>query len=186
MPFLKRIFLFLLDSFQAILLVISFFLFLYVFVVQPHQVSGLSMFPTFHDQDLLLSNLFAVRQNKLGRGDVIVFHSPVEDEKLYIKRIIALPGETVQISGGKVYLNGSLFDESKYLKPEVMTYGEAFMRDGDVVTVPPDTYFVMGDNRPNSSDSREWGPLKKINIVGKSIVRFWPTIHLMRNSLVAA
>ncbi len=171
----RRIFLFFLDSFQAVLLVISFFLFLYVFIIQPHQVSGLSMYPTFHDQDLLLSNLFAVKQNKLVRGDVIVFHSPVEQDKLYIKRIIALPGETVQIADGHVFVNGVLFDESSYLKPEVMTYGESFMRDGDTVSVPEDTFFVMGDNRPNSSDSREWGPLRKINIVGRSMVRFWPT-----------
>lgn len=178
----KRIFLFFLDSFQAVLLVISFFLFLYVFVVQPHQVSGFSMFPTFHDQDLLLSNLLVTHPTsltdkfikELRRGDVIVFHSPTEPDKLYIKRIVGLPGETVQLSGGHVYLNGALFDETKYLKPDVMTYGEAFMRDGDTVTVPEGTFFVMGDNRPNSSDSREWGPLKETAVVGRSMIRFWP------------
>lgn len=132
------------------------------------------MFPTFHDQDLLLSNLLAVKQHKLVRGDVIVFHSPTEPEKLYIKRIIALPGETVQLLGGHVYVNGELFDESLYLKPDVMTYGEAYMRDNDTITVPEYTFFVMGDNRPNSSDSREWGPLKETAIVGRSMVRFWP------------
>lgn len=182
MNIFRRIFLIFLDSFQAILLVISFFLFLYVFVAQPHQVSGLSMFPTFHDQDLLLSNLLVTRPNnltdkfikELRRGDVVVFHSPTEPDKLYIKRIIAVPGETVQVTNGHVYLNGTLFDETKYLKPDVMTYGESYMRDGDIISVPPDTFFVMGDNRPNSSDSREWGPLKVSAIVGRSMVRFWP------------
>lgn len=182
MYFARRIFTFFLDSFQALLLVISFFLFLYVFVVQPHQVSGFSMFPTFHDQDLLLSNLLVTHPNNLTdkfikplrRGDVIVFHAPVEADKLYIKRIIGLPGETVRLNNGYVYLNGSLFDESGYLKSSVMTYGEAYLREGDTITVPEGMFFVMGDNRPNSSDSREWGPVKESAIVGRSMVRFWP------------
>jgi signal peptidase I len=140
------------------------------------------MFPTFHDQDLLMSNLLVTHPNNLTdkfikplrRGDVIVFHAPLEQDKLYIKRIVGLPGETVQVTSGHVYLNGALFDESSYLKPEVLTYGEAYMRDGDTITVPDGTFFVMGDNRPNSSDSREWGPLKETAIVGRSMIRFWP------------
>jgi signal peptidase I len=173
MDLLKRIFMFFLDAFQAILVVASFFLILYIFVVQPHEVSGSSMFPTFKDKEWLLSSLLDVKLDTLKRGDVIVFHAPDASEKLYIKRIIGIEGDTVMVQGGSVYLNGTLLNESAYLK-DVSTYGGGFIQEGTPQVVPPGELIVMGDNRPNSSDSRQWGFLKKDRIIGKSVVRVLP------------
>lgn len=174
MELIKKIAKFLYDGLQTLLLIAAVFLVIYIFVLEPHQVDGLSMFPTFHNGDLLLSYLLPVRFNQLKRGDVVVFNSPTEADKLFIKRIIALPGETVMVKDGKVYLNGSLYDESSYLKPSVITYGGAFLIDGQPQTVPQGYLCVMGDNRENSSDSRAWGFLDKKKLIGKSIMRIWP------------
>lgn len=174
MAILRRIYYFLLDTIQTILIVASVLMVLYAFVVQPNQVSGSSMYPTFKDKEYLLSNLLNVRLDKYTRGDVIVFHPPVEHDKLYIKRVIGLAGDTVMIKDGKVYLNGAVLDESSYLQPMVETYGENFLHEGATVVVPEGFLFVMGDNRPGSSDSREWGFVDKTQVLGESMVRIFP------------
>ncbi len=183
MNVVRKIYYFLLDTIQTILVVASFIMVLYAFVVQPNQVSGSSMYPTFRDKEYLLSNLLNVRFNKYTRGDVVVFHSPVELDKLYIKRVIALAGETIMVRDGKVYINGVQLDESVYLDPSVQTYGGAFLGDGIERVVPDGFIFVMGDNRPNSSDSREWGFLDRNKVVGESLVRIFPfnTFHVIHN-----
>jgi signal peptidase I len=172
---LKRIYFLILDSLQAILIVCGFFLVLYAFVLRPHEVSGQSMFPTYHDKEILLSNLLAIKANDFKRGDVVVFNAPYEKDKLYIKRIIGMPGDRVMVSNGSVFLNGALLDESLYLKPDVKTFGGAFFQDGVEHVVPQGTIVVFGDNRPFSSDSREWGFLDQTKLIGKSLVRVWPT-----------
>lgn len=171
---LKKIYFKFLDMAQTILFVASFLLVLYIFVIQPHEVSGSSMFPTFKDKEFLLSYLLDVRFNTLRKGDVVVFHSPVEEDKLYIKRIIAETGDTVSVEGGAVYVNNEKLDESEYLDSEVATYGGSFMPDGETKIVPEHAYIVMGDNRPYSSDSREWGFLVDTKLVGRSMIRIWP------------
>lgn len=151
--------------------------------MQPNQVSGSSMYPTFKDQEYLLSYLLDVRFDKYKRGDVVVFHSPVELDKLYIKRVIGIAGDRIKISDGKVYLNGQLLDESVYLSNDVQTYGGASLPDNVERIVPQGSIFVMGDNRPYSSDSREWGFLDKTRVVGRSIVRIFPfnKFHIIHN-----
>ena len=183
MPIVRKIYYFLLDTIQTILITASVLMVIYAFVIQPNQVSGSSMYPTFKDKDFLLSNLLDIRFDKYKRGDVIVFHSPVEPDKLYIKRIIALSGDSILLKDGKVYLNGELLDESVYLSPQIQTMGGAFLQE-DVQQVIPEGYiFVMGDNRPYSSDSREWGLLLKSKIVGESVVRILPfnQFHIVSN-----
>ena len=172
---LRRIYFFILDSLQAILIVCGFFLVLYAFVIRPHEVSGQSMFPTYHDKEILLSNLVAIKIGDIKKGDVVVFNAPYEKDKLYIKRVIATSGDRVMVTSGGVVLNGQPLDESKYLKSEVRTYGGAFLQDGVEQVVPPGTLVVFGDNRPFSSDSREWGFLDETKLIGKSVVRIWPT-----------
>lgn len=186
MDILRRIYYFLLDTIQTILIVASVLMVLYAFVIQPNQVSGSSMYPTFNDKEYLFSYLLDVRMDKYKRGDVVVFRSPVELEKLYIKRVIALPGDSIMIQGGKVYLNGQILDESVYLKPEVQTYGGAFLQEGVEKIVPDGSIVVMGDNRPYSSDSREWGFLDKSRVVGRSVVRIFPfnKFHIIHNPFI--
>lgn len=162
------------DGIEGIVVVAALLVVLYAFVIRPFEVVGASMFPTFKNGEFLLSNLIDVRFDRLTRGDVIVFHSPVEEEKDYVKRIIAVEGETIQLMSGKVYVNGALLDESAYLAPDIYVGGSLFMREGDILTVPEGSYFVMGDNRNASSDSREWGFLTKDKIIGRSMIRVWP------------
>ena len=174
--FLKRIYFKFLDVSQTILFGASFLLVIYIFVLQPHQVSGSSMYPTFKDQQLLFSYLLDVQFHNLHRGDVVVFHAPPasEADKLYIKRIIGMPGDSVRVEGGAVYINDAKLNESAYLKPDVATYGGSFLKDGETQVVPSNAYFVMGDNRPYSSDSRAWGFVTYTKLIGRSAVRFWP------------
>jgi signal peptidase I len=105
---------------------------------------------------------------------VIVFKAPGEQHKDFIKRIIGLPGDTVSLDEGKVYINSQQLDESEYLSSDVRTPSGAFLQEGMTKTVPEDSIFVMGDNRPYSSDSREWGFLKKSEIIGTSFFVYWP------------
>jgi len=176
MEFLRKIYAFLLDTIQTLLLVFAVFLVIYYFLFRPFQVSGNSMYPTFFDKQYILTNIIALKFGKPQIGDVIVFKSPPDPEKDYIKRVIGTPGDTVMIKDGDVYVNGALLDQSAYLKPTVKTYGGAFLRENVPVTVPPDSYFVLGDNRSGSSDSREWGFVldKNNNIIGKSFFVYWP------------
>ncbi len=180
---LRRIYYFLLDTIQTILITASILMVIYAFVMQPNQVSGSSMYPTFEDKEFLLSNLLDVRFDKYKRGDVVVFHSPVELEKLYIKRVIGVTGDRIMLKDGKVYRNGEVLDESVYLGPDVQTSGGAFLQDGIEQVVPEGYICVMGDNRPYSSDCREWGFLQKSRIVGKSIIRIFPftKFHVVDN-----
>lgn len=160
-----------------------------VFLIQPFFVQGASMEPNFEDHEYLIVNelgykttniglggndFFTVKPFKeLGRGDVVVFRYPKNPRIFYIKRIIALPGEKIEISGGKVKIfnsenpNGFVLDESKYLPASEETTGEISLTLGD-------EYFVMGDNRKHSSDSRSWGLVPESDIMGKVVFRAWP------------
>jgi signal peptidase I len=174
MEFLKRVGTFFLDSIQAVLILASILMVLYAFVIQPHEVSGNSMHPTFKDKEFLLSYLLDVKRDKYQVGDVIVFHSPVEVDKLYIKRIIGVPGDSIMVLDGGVYNNNVRMDESAYLSSEVRTSSGSSFPEGVAVVVPEGKLVVMGDNRPGSSDSREWGVLDKKKVIGRSVVRILP------------
>ncbi len=132
------------------------------------------MFPNFYDSEYVLTNLISLRFGDPVRGDVIVFKAPPEPEKDYIKRVIGLPGDTVYVKDGSVFVNNQKLDESKYLSSDIKTNSGFFLKEGKEVTVPDKQYFVMGDNRPYSSDSREWGFVDRSEIVGKSFFVYWP------------
>jgi signal peptidase I len=146
-----------------------------VFLFSPYIVDGPSMLPNFHTEERVIVNkiLYDIREPK--RGEVIVFHSPSGDD--YIKRIIALPGETVRVQGDTVYINGEPFAEP-YIQDEVDTAaasgGTYNNKDFAEETVPEGHVFVMGDNRPNSHDSRGIGPVDHDEIVGRADVIIWP------------
>jgi len=142
------------------------------FLFQPFFVLGQSMEPSFENGDYLLVNEISYRFQDPQRGDVIVFKYPGNLSQRYIKRIIGLPGETVEIEDGKIIIskNGTeqTLDESSYLPSLLETSGDA------QVVLGQNEYFVLGDNRPFSSDSRRWGILPRENIIGKVFLRAWP------------
>ncbi|HAU99161.1 MAG: Signal peptidase I [Microgenomates group bacterium GW2011_GWF2_45_18] len=157
---------------------ISVFLVVYLFIAQPHQVDGLSMFPTFHHADFVLTDKVAYQLHSPERGDVVVFHAPPQAQCPagtgcdYIKRVIALPGDSVEVKNNVIYINGQILQEP-YLDSTILTTPGAFSQNR-VMKMRTDEYFVVGDNRPHSSDSRTWGPVTPKEIVGKVIFRYWP------------
>lgn len=132
------------------------------------------MTPTFTNQEHILTNLITLRFNKPKQGDVVVFKAPNDPEKDYIKRVIGIPGDTVMVKNGDVYVNEKLLDQSAYQSSLAKTYGGSFLKEGVSVTVPADSYFLMGDNRSGSSDSREWGFVPIKSIIGQSFFVYWP------------
>jgi signal peptidase I len=145
-----------------------------VFVVQPVKVEGTSMLPRLHDGERIFVNKLIYYDEyrwapKIDRGDIVVFWFPDDPSKSYIKRVVGLPGDTVEMREGTVLINGTVLEE-KYLDPKE----NLSTRSQAPVYVKPNYYFVMGDNRDNSSDSRSWGLVPKKYIYGKALLRYWP------------
>ncbi len=141
------------------------------FAVQTVHVEGLSMFATLDDNDYLIADKIAYRLHAPQRGDIIILRPPTDDSKDFIKRVIALPGERLLIQGGVVFINGHKLDEP-YL-PEAWTSQANWGGDTGQV-MPPNQYFVMGDNRNRSQDSRTFGPIGRDRIDGRAWFRIWP------------
>lgn len=171
-----------LDFVQSIVLALSVFVLLYLFVAQPNQVKGTSMLPNFQDQEYLLTDKLTYEFSSPQRGDVIVFRAPpsepcAEDECEYIKRIIGLPGDKVRVEGGKVYLNEKMLNEPYLALGTVVDQG-SFNREGVDEVVPSGQYLAFGDNRQHSRDGREFGPINKDAIVGKAFFVYWPVSQI--------
>jgi len=186
MKFLKRIGVFFLDIIQTVTLALSVFVVVYLFLFQPHQVKGQSMFPNFADQEFLLTDKISYRFNEPKRGEVVVFKAPpseacAEIECEYIKRIVGLPGEKIKIENNQVFINGKALKEP-YLPADFLTKPGRFLKEGEEFQIPPDSYIFFGDNRSHSRDSREFGPIKRSAIIGRAFFRYWP---LERMGLVA-
>lgn len=176
--FLKKLGNFFLETIQAIVMALSIFIVVYLFLFQPHQVKGKSMYPNFDDKEFILTNKISYRFTAPNRGDVIVFKAPstepcAEIECEYIKRVIALPGDRIMIKNGKYYINGELLQES-YLENSLYTGSGSYLPEGVEKTIPEGYYFPSGDNRPASRDGREFGPVPVQSIVGKAWLRYWP------------
>jgi signal peptidase I len=174
MEIIRKIYTFLIDIVQTLLLAAAVILVIYVFLFRPFQVNGDSMHPNFTHKEYILTNIIGLNFTSPKRGEVVVFKAPSEPEKDFIKRVIAVPGDRVMVKEGSVYLNGLKLDESKYLSPEVKTQSGNFLKEGAEVIVPDESYIVMGDNRNYSSDSREWGFVTKKDMIGKSFFVYWP------------
>jgi signal peptidase I len=139
-----------------------------IFLYQPVKVEGTSMAPLLTDQERIFINKFVYRFEPIERGDVVVFWYPLDRSKSFIKRVVGLPGETVEIRQGHVYVNGRRLEEP-YVPPQFAdagTYGP--------MRVPSDEYFVMGDHRASSNDSRVFGPVPSRYIYGKAVFAYWP------------
>ncbi len=161
------------DFIQTLVVFGAVFALIYLFVAQFHKVSGNSMFPTYHNGDYLITEKVSYRLGEPKKGDVIVLKNPRDESQDFIKRIIALPGDTIKIGNKTVVVNGRVLNES-YLPSGTPTHAGAFLTEDQTVNAGPDQYFVLGDNRNHSSDSREWGSVTKKEIVGKAFFRYWP------------
>ena len=156
---------------RDLLIAIGLALVIIVFLYQPVKVEGTSMAPLLSDQERIFINKFGYRFEPIQRRDVVVFWYPLDRSKSFIKRIIGLPGETVEIRQGVVYVNGDPMQE-----PYVPSQYED-MSDFGPIRVPRDMYFVMGDHRISSNDSRVFGPVASKYIYGRAVFAYWPVDH---------
>lgn len=154
------------DLMLSVLIAVLVILFLY----RPVKVEGTSMMPSLYDQERLFINQFSYKfgLGKIQRGDTVVFYYPRETSESYIKRVIGLPGDTVSVDDGYVIVNGKKLQEN-YVPPE---YRDD--RSYPTTVVPPNEYFVLGDHRVSSNDSRAWGFVPRSYIYGKAVFVFWP------------
>jgi len=169
---------FLLEFIQSIVLALAVFVLFYLFVAQPNEVKGSSMYPNFKDKEYLLTEKISYQFNEPKRGDVVIFKAPASepcaaDECEYIKRVIGIPGDNVMVKEGDVYLNGEKLDQS-FLPEMVYSSSGEYMEEGVEKEVPEGQYLCFGDNRPNSRDGREFGPIDRDLIIGKAFFRYWP------------
>ncbi len=167
-----------LDIVETVVIALSIFLVVYLFFMQPHQVNGQSMVPNFQSGEYVLTDKISYRLGLPKAGQIIVFHAP-EAAKCpkgtgcdFIKRILAVPGDTVEVKNDQIIVNGVARNEP-YIPADFETLPGAYTK-GRVITLGPDEYFAVGDNRPYSSDSRAWGPIKRTDIVGRAFFRYWP------------
>jgi len=152
---------------------------LIVFIYQPVKVEGTSMTPTLTDQERIFINKFTYRfgLGAIEHGDTVVFWYPQDLSKSYIKRVIGVPGDRVRIEDGQVYVNGRALTED-YVPPD--NRDSSSWKDGVEQIVPENRYFVLGDHRNSSSDSRSWGYVPRDNIYGKAVFIYWPLNQIGR------
>jgi len=164
---------YILEIIKVVLISLAIIIPVRYFLIQPFYVKGASMEPNFFDHEYLIINEISYRFNAPERGDIVVFKYPRDTSQYFIKRIVGLPNETVEIRDGKIIIyneknsTGVFLDES-YLSESVKTFGDRTFPLG------PDEYFILGDNRIASFDSRSFGPIKDNYIVGKVWIRGWP------------
>ncbi len=139
-----------------------------VFLYQPVQVEGTSMMPRLTNHERIFINKFVYRFEPVQRGDIVVFWYPLDPSKSYIKRVVGLPGETLSIRGGRVYVDG------KPLSEPYLAQGYLDDQTYPPVYVEPDRYYVLGDHRESSNDSRVWGTVDRKYIYGKAVFVYWP------------
>jgi signal peptidase I len=148
--------------------------FIIIFLYQPVKVEGTSMLPGLEDQERIFVNKFVYRWEPIQRGDIVVFRYPRDPSKSYIKRVIGVAGDRVRIDSGRIRVNGEALDED-YVPTE---YADA--RSYPEITVPAHSFFVLGDHRTMSNDSRDFGPVNERFIYGKAVFGYWPMEKLGR------
>ncbi len=148
--------------------------FIIIFLYQPVKVEGTSMMPSLEDQERIFVNKFVYRLEPIERGDIVVFRYPRDPSKSYIKRVIGMAGDSIRIEAGQVYVNGEPLEED-YVPTN---YADA--RSYPEIVVPPHSYFVLGDHRSMSNDSRDFGPVNQSFIYGKAVFGYWPMDKLGR------
>lgn len=178
---MRKLFLFFWEIAKIVIIALLIVVPIRYFIFQPFFVRGQSMEPNFYNGDYLIIDEISYRFGEPQRGEVVVFKYPDNPSQRYIKRIVGLPGERIEIEAGQVliYQNGTnqVLDESGYLPEFLQTLGNI------EISLDQDEYFVLGDNRPFSSDSRKWGSLPEENIIGRVIIRAWPIDALAKIEL---
>jgi len=180
----KQALIFVWEIFKVVVISLAIIIPVRYFLIKPFYVNGASMEPNFHDYEYLIINEISYRFNEPQRGDVVVFRYPFDPSQYFIKRIVGLPGEKIKIAEGKVYITnpghpaGEVLAEN-YLLPAMKTLGDV------EVELAADEYYLLGDNRIASLDSRAFGPIKDSYIIGKTLLRGWPLdrIGLVTNEL---
>ncbi len=151
----------------TLIIVLPALLILFIlFVGQPQQLSGRGMEPNYKDRQYVMMSKLAYKSSGPKRGDVVIFQYPIDPNQQFFKRVIGLPGDKVKIQKGKVYINNEMLNEP-YLAENIYTGSGDFLEEGKTITIPENNYFMLGDNRDYSADSRMWGFVPKENIIGK-------------------
>lgn len=171
----KRFFIFMWEILKVVAISLAIILPVRYYLIQPFYVKGASMEPNFHDHEYLIIDEISYRFREPQRGEIIVFRYPRHPQEYFIKRMIGLPGETVQIKNGQVLVYNESHPEGlvlneKYLPADL----ETFSMTESTVELADDEYFVLGDNRGSSKDSRSFGPVNKSFLTGKVMFRGWP------------
>lgn len=167
-----------LDLIETMAISFSIFLVVYLFFLQPHQVNGQSMVPNFQDGEHVLTDKVSYKMRDPKRGEIVVFHAPPDAHCPegtgcdFIKRILGVPGDTVEVKENAVWVNGNKLPEPYIPSDFAILPGNATKGKG--VYLGPNEFFVSGDNRPYSSDSRAWGAITKDEIIGRVFFRYWP------------
>ncbi|MBI4009467.1 signal peptidase I [Candidatus Roizmanbacteria bacterium] len=173
MGIVKGIIEFVMDILETIVFIGSLFIVVYLFLVAPNQVKGASMEPSFHSGEYILTSKITYKFRPPHRGDVVVFKSLKNPDIDFIKRIIGLPGDQIMVKEEQVYVDGQPIPET-YISSKTNLWEGGYISEGIPIVVPADTVFVMGDNRPRSSDSREFGPVPLGSIIGQVFYRYFP------------
>ena len=174
MKIVKPVIDFVMDILETVVFIGSLFIVVYLFILTPNQVKGASMENTFRTGDYILTSRVTYKFRKIERGDVVVFKSPKNPDIEYIKRIIGLSGDVINISNGVVKVNDTQLTEN-YIAATTNLWEGGCIKDNVSYTVRPDYIFVMGDNRPRSSDSREFCAVTIESVIGDVFYRYFPS-----------
>lgn len=170
----KAILDFVMDILETVVFIGSMFIVVYLFILTPNQVKGASMEPNFHTGDYILTSRVTYKFRRIERGDVVVLKSPKNPDIEYIKRVVGLPGDSILIKeDGDVLINNELFTEN-YIAAKTNLWEGGCIKANDTYTVPNEEVFVMGDNRPRSSDSREFCSVPIQSLIGQVFYRYFP------------
>ncbi len=178
MDLLKKLGTTVFDFIQGFVIMGAILVPVYMFLINPaHRVTGNSMFPTYKDGELLFTEKVSYYFRQPKAGEVIVFESPKDPNYDYIKRIIAVPNDSLKIVNNAFYVNGEKLIEDYIPKENILMPGSR-LQEGVEITIPENEFFVSGDNRLHSSDSREFGTIKRSTIKGHAFLRYWPLNRL--------
>ncbi len=173
MNFLKKAIDFVMDILETVTFVASIFIVIYLFIMQPNQVKGASMEPSLYSGEYIFTSKITYKFRPIERGDIIVFKSPQNPDIDYIKRVIGVPRDSVLFQNGTVAVNGVVLNEG-YISAKTTLWEGGYIKEGEPVIVPDGELLVLGDNRPRSSDSREFGPIQISSIIGQVFYRYFP------------